>query len=989
MDYLNEYTKICCNTYSYQEYVKELGQLKETIRDTNYFISILIDGDIARNNAQFEECKKHYQKAYDLDHTNYVCNCKMIEILDFLELRNLQKSTYFEVIENLKDPFSILAKMEIYLNNDDFHNYTIEYVRYKQLENVDPRLQAYNEAKYYAIKGENKKRFSILKTLYENNEFNSNVTNDLAYSLYLEKKYESAIEILEDGLTFDKYNYKIHNNLIVIYYFLEDKNNTLKHLQYCFSVFPNSYFLNYYSFIYESNINKNYPKALEAMCIVENMKKEAGEMTDKVFLYLNMKEFDKAIALAGEIIEGYPEDKRGYRCLAYCQYFMKKDIEEIFHNAAKAVKYSTSSINEEHSFDIYARNTYLELQIELAKDKDLIIDNIISDYQTYKSLGFVYAFRKYIEEFDIKELLNIAKKYIAKDKNNVEFFKYLVFVLRNKYQIYESTKLLNFLLYQENEANLFFSIAQQYFDYNDKISAVRVLKQGRKFYKTTDEIINFAKMLSNCGYPMTATNYLKLFMENNKSTLNTKNMNLIINARHYLFQFFKDRKRETKLDKILFESTLIQEQVQLKENEFTSFLSRKSQTNNDIIFHSLRKWNSYTPILSTSGTDSVGGGFYINIKGKGIVIDPGLNFVENFKKAGYSFGDIDTILVSHAHNDHTADIESILTLLYKYNSNIKKLYEMIEDQHDQKDLKELKSYDGLKKVENTFNKLIEYRPEPEQSKKNLEKYTKILNFYMTKSTFKKYGGIFKLQKSSNYRIHIIEGEKEYSICEESKDLGLYVFDNEHKEIISDYSSVGFVLKLKHYNLVYTGDTKISENVLQSIKSAIKKTKLSAKKKQIFLCNIGGLKQYEVEYNLDKYKNVYKNHLGRIGIYKLIKEFKPKLCLISEFGEEFEMQRLAITEVFDRNFSDTFFFPCEIGLKLRINEELHLQTYYISSIIKDVPEYSEKYLELSTVKYIDDVKGNIYFVNEEILQNYLSDFKRFKSLENNDSVNLIY
>ncbi len=74
-----------------------------------------------------------------------------------------------------------------------------------------------------------------------------------------------------------------------------------------------------------------------------------------------------------------------------------------------------------------------------------------------------------------------------------------------------------------------------------------------------------------------------------------------------------------------------------------------------------------------------GGGYFFKIHDYGIVIDPGFNFLDNFKYAGYSFNDIDHILITHAHNDHTTDLESILTLLHQYNEAILGDYDTHEE----------------------------------------------------------------------------------------------------------------------------------------------------------------------------------------------------------------------------------------------------------------------------------------------------------------------
>jgi len=101
------------------------------------------------------------------------------------------------------------------------------------------------------------------------------------------------------------------------------------------------------------------------------------------------------------------------------------------------------------------------------------------------------------------------------------------------------------------------------------------------------------------------------------------------------------------------------------ESRFKKFVdSEKSIPDGFFSFLSvLRKWNSYTPILPSKKGDNKGGGYFLYHRGKGIVIDPGFNFIENFYQEGFKVADIDAVLISHAHNDHTVDLESILTLV--------------------------------------------------------------------------------------------------------------------------------------------------------------------------------------------------------------------------------------------------------------------------------------------------------------------------------------
>lgn len=92
----------------------------------------------------------------------------------------------------------------------------------------------------------------------------------------------------------------------------------------------------------------------------------------------------------------------------------------------------------------------------------------------------------------------------------------------------------------------------------------------------------------------------------------------------------------------------------------------KDEMNTDY-FQVLRRWNSYTPIINSRR----GGGYFLRVDGVGIVIDPGFNFIKNYRESGNYFRDIDIVLISHAHDDHTADMESILNLQYRFNKQLK------------------------------------------------------------------------------------------------------------------------------------------------------------------------------------------------------------------------------------------------------------------------------------------------------------------------------
>lgn len=84
----------------------------------------------------------------------------------------------------------------------------------------------------------------------------------------------------------------------------------------------------------------------------------------------------------------------------------------------------------------------------------------------------------------------------------------------------------------------------------------------------------------------------------------------------------------------------------------------------------LKQWNSTTPVFP--GSTGVGGGYFLIWNGRGIAIDPGFDFVRSLERYGFGIGDVDAIVVTHNHIDHTNDLETIFTLKYELNEQLPK-----------------------------------------------------------------------------------------------------------------------------------------------------------------------------------------------------------------------------------------------------------------------------------------------------------------------------
>ncbi|MBU0767950.1 MAG: MBL fold metallo-hydrolase [Proteobacteria bacterium] len=82
----------------------------------------------------------------------------------------------------------------------------------------------------------------------------------------------------------------------------------------------------------------------------------------------------------------------------------------------------------------------------------------------------------------------------------------------------------------------------------------------------------------------------------------------------------------------------------------------------------LRRWQSYNPkIPYPYGMKIRGGGLFLCWYEKGIVIDPGYDFVQNFYEQGFALEDIDAIVITHSHPDHDDELSTILTLMAEWN----------------------------------------------------------------------------------------------------------------------------------------------------------------------------------------------------------------------------------------------------------------------------------------------------------------------------------
>ena len=112
-----------------------------------------------------------------------------------------------------------------------------------------------------------------------------------------------------------------------------------------------------------------------------------------------------------------------------------------------------------------------------------------------------------------------------------------------------------------------------------------------------------------------------------------------------------------------------------KNNDILNFPRTINDNNNFLSI--LKKWNSVSPKYPLNRSKDyinfhkydykAGGGFFLVLDGYGLIIDPGYNFLESFYENGFVPRDIDGIFISHCHDDHCIDLESIFSVIFKIN----------------------------------------------------------------------------------------------------------------------------------------------------------------------------------------------------------------------------------------------------------------------------------------------------------------------------------
>lgn len=352
----------------------------------------------------------------------------------------------------------------------------------------------------------------------------------------------------------------------------------------------------------------------------------------------------------------------------------------------------------------------------------------------------------------------------------------------------------------------------------------------------------------------------------------------------------------------------IRKRLDINEKEFDSVLFKRSEPpkNHLVDIIMLRRWNSFSPGLFRKYTGSLGGGYFIRInkkllqetsdedKTENIVIDPGYNFLQNFCNMGFSISDIDTIVITHSHLDHSAELLPIMDLVFQIN----------------------KRYDKYQKGQ---------RP---KKKVNLclsrGAYKKFFSYTMDPDWQKQLKDVIILENLPGLKWELFKGLNILAIQTRHMDLG-------------GANAIGLKIEIDRKEdrsicLGFTSDTPWCKDISDNFKNCD------------FLCvHLGSIKYQEIGYTDERYiegskreipknrkhkelKETYAkaNHLLFFGTKEIIKscskENDDNLIIVGEFGEELKYKlREDLCEKFSGGEAGKC-LPCDIGLYIGIEED---------------------------------------------------------------------
>lgn len=290
----------------------------------------------------------------------------------------------------------------------------------------------------------------------------------------------------------------------------------------------------------------------------------------------------------------------------------------------------------------------------------------------------------------------------------------------------------------------------------------------------------------------------------------------------------------------------------------------------------------FNPSLLTEESRKSSGGHFLRWNGKGIVLNPGAGFIDNFHRQGLSIKDIDFVIVTRDHQEAYADIKKIYELNFQLNKTSTDL-QIIHYYLNQKAFRDLSSVlkPHFKQARHTIHSLEMFLDSPDVEKVELTQGI-VLNYFLA------------TQQNSFYRN---DDSKDSMTSRITSTLGIRLDLSRNDERSQDRPSVRFGY------LSGTGWSPLLSHHLGHC--------------DVVLAGFGNTNPNDytkLGYNEDS--------LGYHGTFTLLEEVSPKLFLNTEYGGREGDIRIEVLKKIRNEFTaqhsqrhSTVILAADIGLQI--------------------------------------------------------------------------